>query len=67
MEAGFITTARSHMDDTANSMLWAMENIENIRANKIKCHNMVAEKYDWEQISKEFYLIIKGLYTVNSL
>ena len=67
LEAGFITTARSQMDDTANSMLWAMENIENIRANKIKCHNMVAEKYDWEQISKEFYLIIKGLYTVNSL
>jgi len=54
-EAGFITTTRPEIEDTANAMQRAIKNIESIRTNKIKCHNMVAEKYDWKKITDEFY------------
>lgn len=63
VEAGFITTARSEIGYTANAMLSVIENIENIRTNKIKCHNMVAEKYDWKKIADELYAKI---YNMNS-
>lgn len=61
-EEGFLTITNLDPDSIANAMLESMKNINTIRMNKSQCHNLVAERYDWKQITKELYEKIRELY-----
>lgn len=62
LDAGFVTVTDIEKNTLVIAMQKCIDNIEEIRKNRVLCHNIAVANYDWSCVTSEFYQKIKSIF-----